>query len=680
VTGIHLVRMLFENSRMRLRSVRFRFPVLSVRSRIMLIALIPLAGFVFNAVAYQTGVNAVARAFSSSRRAADVAEASSELKGAIAVMASSAQNFATRPSQTLIRTFNGAHAVAVNRLDSIVASLEGETAKAVVILGGELADAATSFGSLDREVARLGYSDRDGIRARLRDGGTKIENIINEDLGSVSDSSANRMLASLHQMRVYEAKFRFAHQSDMPPLFGAEHQVFDAIVGTIDAPPQLKARLHSQVNAYASAFGEWVASTNRIKPLLASIERDAVKMRPAAEAVTIAARRNAEQASANLAEAQTRTTRIMLASGSATVVVGLLFSLLIIGSINRPLGRLAAAMQRLAAGDTSTKIPDTRARDEIGAMARSVLVFRNGLVEREQLAETQRQATSAREQRSENIHAMIRRFDETVEASLANLRNAAQRLEATSIRLNGAADIVSSDALAAERRVSAASHNVTTAAGSVEELSASVGEISNQVSKSTEVAQRAVSESQRTTATMSDLSAAATRIGEVVDLIQTIAAQTNLLALNATIEAARAGEAGRGFAVVAAEVKSLSGQTARATDEIIGQVRAIQEAASGAAQAIQQVNAIVENMSGIAASVAATVDQQNDAIVAIAQGVHRASGEAQTGAAAMTRVAEASAAARTTASDVRALADALSGDAERLESEVRRFLADVQAA
>jgi methyl-accepting chemotaxis protein len=179
---------------------------------------------------------------------------------------------------------------------------------------------------------------------------------------------------------------------------------------------------------------------------------------------------------------------------------------------------------------------------------------------------------------------------------------------------------------------------------------------------------------------MSDLGSAATRIGEVVGLIQAIAGQTNLLALNATIEAARAGAAGKGFAVVASEVKSLAAQTSKATEEIAGQVGAIQSAVADAAQAIEQVNGIIEDMSGIASTVAVTVEEQNQAVTSIAEGVHRASGEARRGSDAMSRVAGATSGARTTAADVKLLADTLAAEAESLDGEVRRFLANVQAA
>jgi methyl-accepting chemotaxis protein len=463
-------------------------------------------------------------------------------------------------------------------------------------------------------------------------------------------------------------------------MFFHSHKQFVDLFDSIDGTPDMKDKLEKQVRLYAETFSLWIETTSRAYPLHALIDIDSQNMLPRANAIIKTANDSAERASTVLASAQSRTRSGIIAVGIAMVALGLGFSWLIGRSITQPLNGLAAVMKRLAGGETSVQIPATEAQDEIGEMARTVIVFRDSMLEREALAADQVTVSKKQEQRSNSISLTIDQFKRSVEAALAKLRNASMKLEHSSTDLNRVADTVSSEATVAERRSTAASEHVTAAASSVEELAASIGEIASQASKSTDVAQRAVSEAQRTVSTMSDLGQAATRIGEVVGLIQAIAAQTNLLALNATIEAARAGEAGKGFAVVAAEVKSLAGQTAKATEEIAGQVGSIQTATADAAQALEQVDGIIQDMAAIAATVAGTVDQQSAAVSTITEGVNRASGEAQSGASAMSRVAGVAAEARGTAADVKGQADAVAHEAESLESEVRQFLSNVQAA
>src|SRR5712692_1192573 len=653
---------------------------LSVRARIILLAVVPVVGFLVIGIAFTVGEADVADAFGRVQRAAGVADYSQDFKNALASMRIAARDFAARPSDDLITSFESAHALSTRSLTAIEGAVDMAGRRNLGPLRNSLADVAINFSALVQKQGLLGFTESAGIRERMTKATASVERIIHEDRTWMSPSDAQSVLVSLLAMRRYETEYRVTGTTLSKSAFLDEFRRFNKKLDAIAGTAALKEQLARQVKAYVDTFEEWIEGTDQLGPLTALIDIDTRNMMSIADDIIAPARKNNVAAAAALTIAQTRTRNFIAWVALAAVAIGLGFSFLIGRSITRPLNGLADAMKQLAHGDTTARIPATYASDEIGAMARTVIVFRDNMIERERLAAVQAETSRAREQRGETIAATIARFETSVDQVLGKVRGAAQRLETASTRLNDAADQVSAEAQTAGERVGVASGNVTTAASSVEELAVSIAGIAEQATRSTEVAGRAVTEARRTVRTMSELGDAATHIGEVVGLIRAIAGQTNLLALNATIEAARAGASGKGFAVVASEVKSLAGQTSKATEEISGQIRSIQGATTEAVDAIDHIGATIARINEIAAAVASAVEQQDATTREMAQSVHQV---AQSTSLVSEKVADLAGAAGETgqsAQMVRDSAGELAGQADALRVQIEQFLTRIRAA
>ena len=375
---------------------------------------------------------------------------------------------------------------------------------------------------------------------------------------------------------------------------------------------------------------------------------------------------------------------IILALGLAILGIGALSGAIawMIGrSISRPLGQLGARMRTLADGALDGDIPGIGRGDEIGAMAATVQVFKDNAVRIRGLeaVEAETQARVAAE-RCAAMESLANDFERSVNGIVRSVATAAAGMQTTAQSMTATASDASARAATVGAASESASSNVGTVAAAAEELSASVAEISRQVTQSTEIASKAVGDTERTNDTVKLLSSGAEKIGEVVQLIHSIAAQTNLLALNATIEAARAGESGRGFAVVASEVKALANQTAKATEEISAQVAAMQATTSDAVLSIGGITKTIAQMSEITNNISSAIEQQGSATHEIARNIQSVAAGSSEISAHIGGVSTAAAATGAAASDVLSNARELDNQSGMLRTAVNEFLTKVRAA
>jgi methyl-accepting chemotaxis protein len=348
--------------------------------------------------------------------------------------------------------------------------------------------------------------------------------------------------------------------------------------------------------------------------------------------------------------------------------------------VARPVTALTGAMGRLASGDTEAAVPGAERRDEIGAMARAVQVFKDALIAKRAADAAAATEAAAKAERAARLDALAQGFEANVSVLTQGLAGAATEMEATARAMAGTADETERQSGTAMRAAEETSANVQTVAAASEEMSASIREIAGQAGQSARIARQASEEAQRTDGLVRQLAASAERIDTVVALINTIAGQTNLLALNATIEAARAGEAGRGFAVVAGEVKDLAGQTTRATGEIAGQIGAIQDASRQSVEAIRTIGATIAEMAAASNAIAAAMEQQGAATHEIARTVQQAASGTGEVAQSIADVRGGAGSTGAAAAQVLAAAQELSRHSESLRREVGGFLEGVKAA
>ena len=516
---------------------------------------------------------------------------------------------------------------------------------------------------------------------------TKIMQSAFEDGDSEASYRAGLSLRHLMLARLYSNRFLIDNKPASEERALKEMAAFSKTAEEMRAELQNPARrkLASDVvelaGTYRAAFEEVVKAIYRRNEIISGT-LDVIGPRVAddMEQVKLDNKKFQDTIGPETSESMQNAVWMMKVTAVVALIIGGLLAFATGRAISRPIVSMTGAMQRLADGDETVDVPASDQTDEIGDMAKAVIVFKENMIKNRELQAAAEKEQEERNKRAERVDGLTKHFDQKAEEMLKVFSSAASEMQQTSATLSSAAEESSSQASAVAAASTQAAANVQTVAASTEELTSSIKEISQRVSESSKLADTAVGDAEGSRKMVQQLVSSASHIGEVVKMITDIAEQTNLLALNATIEAARAGEAGKGFAVVASEVKTLATQTAKATEEIRQQVEGIQGDTTTTAESIEKIGKRIQEISEISTNIAAAMEEQDAATQEIARNVTEAANSTQEVTSSIEGVRAAAQDTSASSTQMHQSSEALQTKSSELNELVREFLSDVRAA
>jgi methyl-accepting chemotaxis protein len=652
---------------------------LSLSQRIFLLALAPVIGLMVVVAVENVTMGRLAEAESLANHEREAVSQLIDLQAEFASMRLLANDFRNAKAKNSEDQFRIVRDGANVKTEALGKMLEEKSAKEFAALTDQATGFARDFENYVNTVNRVGRNEGEGLTGAVNFANIKLRGTVSSYTAELGRWSANSYDA-VNQLTVAERDYKIMLSNAQVERHSQLLGNLEIILRVAELPETPRKTLGEAVEDYRRHFLDWVDTTQLSQTMFNRLNAGYLILAKSSGDLRRQMDMRAADARQHRADINGQRQWFLFATLAGVIAISILMAATLGRQISHQMSQVALAMRNLAAGRTATDLVADSRIPELRDMTQALAVFRDNATQRQLLTEQQSQHATTEAERVKAIEAVIGRFETSVQGSLAQLNQASGQMHAVSSVLDRTAAEAETQAISAAGETDRAANEIELAAVASQQLSSSVQEVANQALRSDQAASHALEEAGRAQKAMGDLMVQAERVGEIIGLIDTIAAQTNLLALNATIEAARAGDAGRGFAVVASEVKGLAAQTASATAEIASQIAGMRNASNGANSAIESVNKTIAEVSRIASSVAAAVEEQSSSLGAMSNNVMAASEGASRGAMGIRYVEEAVSSTTQSAQKVAETSAVVSREADALQEQVKWFLKEVRAA